>query len=82
MGGKRLIVSCPKFLTVETLWFRRDRLEPTKKFTQEINGKVYHDCGSQLPCRLFSSVYTSLKLTFEPLKWTREQKKGSGYWDC
>ena len=56
MGGKRLIVSCPKCLTLETLWFRRGRLEPTKKFTQ-VNGKVYHDCGSQLPCRLFSSVY-------------------------
>jgi hypothetical protein len=47
------IVSCPRCLTLETLWFWRDRLEPTKRFSQKSDGKVYHDCGSQLPCRLF-----------------------------
>ncbi len=52
-GRKASIVSCPGCLTMETLWFRGDRLEPIKRFTQESNGKVYHDCGSQLPCRLF-----------------------------
>ena len=57
MVGKELIASCPKCLTLETLWFWRGRLEPAKKFTQESDGKVYHDCGSQLPCRLFYGVY-------------------------
>jgi len=52
-GHKESIVSCPGCFTIETLWFRGDRLEPTKRFTQKSNGKVYHDCGSQLPCRLF-----------------------------
>ena len=53
-GRKESIASCPKCLTIETLWFWRNRLEPTRRFTQKSDGKVYHDCGSLLPCRLFT----------------------------
>ena len=56
-GRQESLVSCPKCLTIETLWFWRDRLEPTKRFTQESDGRVYHDCGSQLPCQLFTAAY-------------------------
>jgi len=54
---KESIASCPKCLTLETLWFWRNRLEPTKRFTQKSDGKVYHDCGSLPPCRLFTAAY-------------------------
>jgi len=57
MVGKEFIVVCPKCLTIETLWFWRDRLQLTRRFTQESDGRVYHDCGSQLPCRLFFGAY-------------------------
>jgi len=50
---KESIVSCPGCFTIETLWFRGDTLETTKRFSEDSDGKVYHDCGSQLPCRLF-----------------------------
>ena len=56
-GRKESIASCPKCLTIETLWFWRDRLEPTRRFTQKSDRKVYHDCGSLLPCRLFTIAY-------------------------
>jgi hypothetical protein len=48
-----LIASCPNCKTFETLWFIRDRLIPTRRFTQKKDGKIYHDCDSDQPCRLF-----------------------------
>jgi len=46
-----IIVICPKCKTFETLWFRGDVLMQTRKFSQE-GARVYHDCGSDEPCRL------------------------------
>ena len=46
-----LIAFCPKCKTFETLWFTADVLMQTRKFSQE-GGRVYHDCGSNGPCRL------------------------------
>jgi hypothetical protein len=46
-----LIAFCPKCGTFETLWFKGDVLMQTLKFVQKDTG-VYHDCGSNEPCRL------------------------------
>jgi len=47
------IVQCPKCKTVETLQFVEDKLTLCQKFIQK-DSKIYHDCGSDLPCRLYS----------------------------
>jgi len=54
-GGKEneVLASCPKCKTFETLWFKGNVLSPTKRFAQGLNKRVYHDCGSDEPCRLF-----------------------------
>lgn len=46
-----VLVQCPKCKTVETLQFVGDTLTPSRKFYQS-DGRVYHDCGSEQPCRL------------------------------
>jgi hypothetical protein len=51
-GEHELVVFCPKCKTLETLWFTNGRLLPSIKFSQ-VNGELYHDCGSQEPCRLY-----------------------------
>ena len=50
---RELLASCPTCKTFETLWFKGDVLTPTKRFAQGLNKRVYHDCGSHKPCRLF-----------------------------
>ena len=59
-GGKEseLLASCPKCKTFETLWFKGVVLTPTKRFAQGPNQRVYHDCGSHEPCRLFPKFVT------------------------
>ena len=52
--SEELIVACPTCKAIQTVWFTGDRMLPTRKFRQE-NGKVYHDCGSTLPCRIYKS---------------------------
>lgn len=49
---KEYIASCPKCKTLETLMFVGGDLVPMLKFVQR-NGRVYHDCGAEEPCRLF-----------------------------
>ena len=46
-----ILVQCPKCKTVETLQFVGATLTPSRKFRQE-GGRIYHDCGSEQPCRL------------------------------
>ena len=46
-----VLVQCPKCKTVETLQFVGSVLTPCRKFRQQ-DGLVYHDCGSERPCRL------------------------------
>ena len=50
---REVLCSCPGCKTFETVWVRGDVLIPTKRFKQDSTGKVYHDCGSDKPCRLF-----------------------------
>jgi len=51
---EELIAFCPKCKTFETLWFTRGALVQTRKFDQK-DARVYHDCGSNEPCRLLPS---------------------------
>ena len=53
-GTGELVAFCPKCKTLETLWFTGDVLVQTQKFSQK-DARVYHDCGSSEPCRLFPS---------------------------
>jgi hypothetical protein len=46
-----ILAQCPKCKTVETLQFVGHTLTPSRKFRQ-IEGRIYHDCGSLQPCRL------------------------------
>jgi len=46
-----VIVQCPKCKALETLQFTAGTLTPCSKFSQR-EGRTYHDCGSDLPCRL------------------------------
>jgi hypothetical protein len=46
-----IMVQCPKCKTVETLQFVDNTMTTCRKFFQR-DGKVFHDCGSDLPCRL------------------------------
>lgn len=55
-GIRELICQCPSCLTFETLLFRGDVLIPTKRFKQKADGQVYHDCGTDKPCRLFPKL--------------------------
>ena len=53
-GTEELIAFCPKCKTLETLWFTGGTLMQTRKFAQK-DSRVYHDCGSNEPCRLLPS---------------------------
>ncbi len=47
-----LLACCPECKTLETLHFTDGSLMPTRKFSQE-ESRVYHNCGSSKPCRLY-----------------------------
>jgi hypothetical protein len=47
-----ILAFCPKCKTFETLWFVEGVLVHTQKFNQ-VGTQVYHNCGSEEPCRLF-----------------------------
>ena len=48
---REVMAQCPKCKAVETLQFTGQTLLLCSKFKQ-VDGEVYHDCGSALPCRL------------------------------
>lgn len=45
------VAQCPNCKTMETVQFLGGELMRSRKFFQK-DGKVYHDCGSKLPCRI------------------------------
>ena len=47
-----LTVFCPGCKSLETVWFEDGTLMSTRKFTQR-GDLIYHDCGSDRPCRLY-----------------------------
>jgi hypothetical protein len=51
-GLRELVVFCPKCKALETLSFDSGSLVETRKFIQN-DGHIYHDCGSDRPCRVY-----------------------------
>ena len=51
-GVSELVAFCPKCKNLQPLWFTDDQMVQTRKFTQR-RGEIYHDCGSEKPCRLY-----------------------------
>jgi len=49
---RELVAFCPGCSTLETLWFSDQRLMQSRKFRQQ-GGRVFHDCGTPEPCRLY-----------------------------
>ena len=49
---RELVAFCPGCKTLETLWFSNGWLMQTRKFIQQ-GEKVFHDCGTPEPCRLY-----------------------------
>jgi phage FluMu protein Com len=47
-----VLVQCPKCKTVETLESTEDGLIQSRKFSQK-DGGIFHDCGSERPCRIY-----------------------------
>jgi len=47
-GAQEHVCLCPSCLTFETLWFLDGILIPTIKFSQEEDGRVYHNCNQGL----------------------------------
>jgi hypothetical protein len=53
--SKEVMVFCPSCKSFETIWFTGTALNNTRKFTQYGN-HIYHDCGSNEPCRLYLTL--------------------------
>jgi hypothetical protein len=53
--SNEFMVFCPACKSFETIWFNNGVLNQTRKFTQYGN-HIYHDCGSNEPCRLYITV--------------------------
>lgn len=51
--AREIVAFCPKCKALETLNYGNEGIVPTSKSTQ-IGTAVYHDCGSEIPCRLYS----------------------------
>jgi hypothetical protein len=50
-----VMVLCPACKTFETVWLNNGKLNQNRKFTQ-YGSHIYHDCGSNAPCRLFTTI--------------------------
>lgn len=46
-----VLIFCPGCKALEVVRFTGEGMIPTRRFTQEMD-KVYHACGSGVPCRL------------------------------
>jgi hypothetical protein len=55
MIPRELLAFCPACKALDVLRFTGSEMVPTRKFEQR-RGRVYHSCGSRLPCRLHSSI--------------------------
>lgn len=48
------MVFCPSCKALQTVWISEGTLMPIRKFNQ-VGSRIYHDCGSSQPCRLYLS---------------------------
>jgi hypothetical protein len=53
-GTVEVVAICPKCKALQTIWVNDGVLMSTRKFAQ-VGGRIYHDCGSAQPCRLYHS---------------------------
>ncbi len=44
---------CPQCKALQTVCIEDDTLVPTRRFFQA-GSRIYHDCGSSQPCRLYA----------------------------
>lgn len=51
-GESEATVFCPGCAAFETVWFLNGALMTTRKFVQ-VDGRIYHDCGTSRPCWLY-----------------------------
>ena len=51
--SREVVAFCPRCKALETLTYNNEGITPTARFVQK-NGAVYHGCGSDTPCRLYS----------------------------
>ena len=51
--AREIVAFCPKCKALETLTCGNEGIVPTSKFMQR-GTAVYHGCGSEIPCRLYS----------------------------
>ncbi len=47
-----VVAFCPRCKALQTIHIEGTALTPTRKFTQ-VGSRIYHDCGSVQPCRLY-----------------------------
>jgi hypothetical protein len=50
-----LVAYCPGCKAMQTIQISDKHLAPTRKFIQ-VGPYIYHDCGSQKPCRLYQNL--------------------------
>ena len=51
--SSEMMAFCPGCKAIQTVWLNGSRLMSTRKFTQ-VGGYIYHNCGSDRPCRLYN----------------------------
>lgn len=51
--SREVMAFCPSCKAMETISLRGEQIVPTRRFTQK-RGAVFHTCGSNVPCRLYS----------------------------
>jgi len=57
IGSGEAMAFCPRCKALQTIWINNGMLMPTRKFIQA-GSQIYHDCGSDQPCRLYRSSYS------------------------
>jgi hypothetical protein len=50
-----VMIFCPAFKALETVWINKGKLNQNRKFAQ-FGSHIYHDCGSNNPCRLYMTT--------------------------
>ena len=50
-----VMIFCPACKAFETVWVNKGKLNQNRKFTQ-FGNHIFHDCGSNTPCRLYMTT--------------------------
>jgi hypothetical protein len=55
LNNDEVMAFCPACKAFETVYINNGKLNQNRKFTQ-FGSHIYHDCGSNTPCRLYSTT--------------------------